>query len=50
MRGEVFQPAVQLCNNREFFECHEALEEAWMPERGARRPFLQGLIHRGDGA
>jgi len=45
MRGELFQRAVQLFNNREFFECHEALEEAWMPERGARRLFLQGLIH-----
>jgi predicted metal-dependent hydrolase len=50
MRGELFQRAVQLFNNREFFECHEALEEAWMPERGARRPFLQGLIHRRGGA
>ena len=45
MRAELFQRAVQLFNNREFFECHEALEEAWMPERGARRLFLQGLIH-----
>jgi hypothetical protein len=45
MRGESFQRAVQLFNNREFFECHEALEEVWMPERGARRLFLQGLIH-----
>jgi predicted metal-dependent hydrolase len=45
MRGELFQRAVQLFNNREFFECHEALEEIWMPERGARRLFLQGLIH-----
>lgn len=45
MREELFQRAVQLFNNREFFECHEALEEAWMPERGARRLFLQGLIH-----
>lgn len=45
MRGELFQRVLQLFNNREFFECHELLEEAWMPERGARRLFLQGLIH-----
>jgi len=45
MREEPFQRAVQLFNNCEFFECHEALEEVWMPERGARRLFLQGLIH-----
>jgi uncharacterized protein len=36
---------VRLYNNREFFECHEVLEEAWTPERGARRLFLQALIH-----
>jgi uncharacterized protein len=32
-------------NRREFFECHEVLEEAWTPERGPRRLFLQALIH-----
>ena len=36
---------IQLFNRGEYFECHEALEEAWMPERGPRRLFLQGLIH-----
>jgi len=36
---------LQLFNNREFFECHEVLEEAWTPERGPRRLFLQALIH-----
>jgi hypothetical protein len=37
--------AVDLFNNGEFFQCHEALELVWMPERGPRRFFLQGLIH-----
>jgi predicted metal-dependent hydrolase len=42
---EAFQRGVDLFNRRAFFECHEALEEIWMPERGPRRLFLQGLIH-----
>ena len=45
MAGTLLQQAIQLFNDRKFFECHEALEELWMPERGARRRFLQGLIH-----
>ena len=36
---------IGLFNRCAFFECHEALEEIWMPERGARRLFLQSLIH-----
>src|SRR5207244_6470435 len=36
---------IRLFNDREFFECHEVLEEAWGPERGPRRLFLQALIH-----
>jgi predicted metal-dependent hydrolase len=36
---------IELFNQREFFECHEVLEEEWTPERGPRRLFLQSLIH-----
>ena len=36
---------IYLFNDREFFQCHEVLEEAWLPERGPRRLFLQALIH-----
>ena len=36
---------IELFNEGEFFECHEVLEEAWTPERGPRRLFLQALIH-----
>jgi predicted metal-dependent hydrolase len=43
--NEAFQHGVDLFNRLAFFECHEALEEIWMPERGQRRLFLQGLIH-----
>ncbi len=43
--NETFQHGVDLFNCRAFFECHEALEEIWMPEHGPRRLFLQSLIH-----
>lgn len=36
---------IHLFNRRQFFECHEVLEEIWTPERGPRRLFLQSLIH-----
>jgi predicted metal-dependent hydrolase len=36
---------IELFNAGEFFEAHEVLEEAWTPERGPRRLFLQSLIH-----
>jgi len=42
---ELLQRGIRLFNQREFFRCHEALEEAWKPERGPRRLFLQALIH-----
>jgi predicted metal-dependent hydrolase len=40
---------IALFNRGEFFACHEVLEEAWTPERGARRLFLQSLIHMAVG-
>ena len=36
---------IDLFNRCAFFECHEALEAIWTPERGPRRLFLQSLIH-----
>lgn len=42
---KLLQRATRLFNDEEFFQCHEALEEAWKPERGRRRLFLQALIH-----
>lgn len=39
------QHGIDLFNRCAFFECHEALEEVWTPERGPRRLFLQSLIH-----
>ena len=40
-----FEEGIRLFNQREFFTCHEVLEEVWTPERGPRRLFLQSLIH-----
>ena len=40
-----FERGIELFNQCEFFECHELLEELWRPERGARRLFLQSVIH-----
>ena len=39
------QHGVDLFNRREFFVCHEVLEEIWTHERGPRRLFLQAIIH-----
>jgi predicted metal-dependent hydrolase len=36
---------IRLFNQREFFVCHEVLEEIWRPARGPRRYFLQSVIH-----
>ena len=43
------QHGVLLFNQRQFFKCHEVLEEEWTPERGPRRLFLQALIHMAVG-
>ncbi len=36
---------IDLFNAREFYECHEVLEDVWRPTRGEDRYFLQALIH-----
>jgi predicted metal-dependent hydrolase len=35
---------IELFNTWKFFECHEALEEAWLEAAGGEKTFLQGLI------
>jgi predicted metal-dependent hydrolase len=40
---------IELFNSRQFFVCHEVLEEVWTPERDPRRRFLQSLIHMAVG-
>ena len=41
----LLERGIHLFNTRQFFECHEVWEEAWTPEQGPRRLFLQALIH-----
>jgi len=35
---------IRLFNEREFFECHDVIEELWTETYGEERKFLQGLI------
>ncbi len=40
-----FEAAVHLFNQRQFFECHEVLEELWRPlAKGPEKWFLQGVL------
>src|SRR5262245_9281872 len=36
---------IDLFNAREFYECHEVLEDVWRCTQGEERFFLQALIH-----
>ncbi len=36
---------IDLFNARDFFECHEVLEQAWIHEAEPRKLFLQSIIH-----
>ena len=45
----VYQHGIDLFNQKEFFDCHDAFEELWQEERGERRLFLQGLIQAAVG-
>lgn len=40
-----FVEGVRLFNEREFFACHDELEEVWSETLGDDRQFYQGLIH-----
>lgn len=37
--------AVRLFNEREFFACHDVLEELWGATLGEDRDFFQGVLH-----
>lgn len=41
---QLLQTGIDLFNRERFFECHEALEEAWLGASGEQKTFLQGLI------
>ncbi len=40
-----FSEGIKKFNNREFFDCHDILEDVWFEIRGSSRRFYQGLIH-----
>lgn len=40
----LFAEGVACFNRREFYRCHELLEEVWRPSVGDDREFYQGLI------
>jgi uncharacterized protein len=40
-----FVEGVRLFNQRDFFACHDQLEEVWGETLGEDREFFQGLIH-----
>jgi len=37
--------AVKLFNDKEYFECHEVLEDIWFDVRDNSRDLYQGLLH-----
>ncbi len=41
---ELFAEAVRFFNAREYFECHEVLEELWREEPTSLRLFYQGVL------
>ena len=46
---EGFRRAIEEFNRRQFFECHETLEELWKAERRDLRYFYQGILQIGVG-
>ena len=41
---EQLNRGIDLFNQREFYECHDTIEDIWLQESSDRQPFLQGLI------
>jgi predicted metal-dependent hydrolase len=41
--GQLLQ-GIREFNNREWFECHETVEDLWIGETGEARDFYQGII------
>ena len=43
-KREKFRRGIERFNQRQFFECHEVLEEIWLEETEEEKPFYQGII------
>lgn len=41
---EQFERGLELFNAREFYDCHDTIEEIWLQEASTEQPFLQGII------
>lgn len=41
---KLLSDAAELFNRKQYFECHEILEDEWSGALGAEKQFLQGLI------
>jgi predicted metal-dependent hydrolase len=39
-----YREGIELFNRREFFECHEVLEDVWNQLKGEERVFVQAMI------
>jgi len=44
-REQLWCEGVRLFNAREFFACHDVLEEVWTETLGHERTFFHGMIH-----
>jgi predicted metal-dependent hydrolase len=44
-RDDDLRRGLELIRRREFFEAHEALEDAWRAAEDGERDFYQGLVH-----
>lgn len=42
---EPLKLAVEKFNNREFFDCHDILEDYWFECKAEEKDFYQGLLH-----
>lgn len=42
---EEYLEYIELFNERNFYDCHEVLEELWLDYEGPARRYYQGLIH-----
>jgi predicted metal-dependent hydrolase len=43
--SKVLQSAIKKFNSREFFECHDILEDYWFECKAGDKDFIQGLLH-----
>lgn len=48
-KRETFARGIACFNRRQFFTCHELLEEIWLAESSEEKPFYQGLIQAAAG-